>query len=58
MVSEIREEQGEVLARWLLMKRGVDFTEPALPAGIWILPAMLDTMEHYTYGERLSGCVA
>lgn len=34
-----------------LMKRGVDFTEPALLAGMWVLLAMLDTMENYTYEE-------
>jgi hypothetical protein len=34
-----------------LMKRGVDFTEPALLAGMWVLLAMLDTLEHYTYEE-------
>jgi hypothetical protein len=31
-----------------LMKRGVDFTEPALLAGMWVLLAMLDTLEDYT----------
>ena len=31
-----------------LMKRGVDFTEPALLAGMWVLLAMLDTLEEYT----------
>lgn len=31
-----------------LMKRGVDFTEPALLAGIWVLLAILDTLEDYT----------
>ena len=34
-----------------LMKRGVAFTQPALLAGMWILLAMLDTMEDYTYEE-------
>jgi hypothetical protein len=34
-----------------LMKRGVDFTEPALLAGIWVLLALLDTLEHYSYAE-------
>jgi len=31
-----------------LMKRGVEFTEPALLAGMWVLLAMLDTLEEYT----------
>lgn len=31
-----------------LMKRGVEFTEPALLAGMWVLLAMLDTLEDYT----------
>jgi hypothetical protein len=31
-----------------LMKRGVAFTEPALLAGMWVLLAMLDTLEDYT----------
>jgi len=31
-----------------LMKRGVEFTEPALLAGLWVLLAMLDTLEEYT----------
>jgi hypothetical protein len=31
-----------------LMKRGVDFTEPALLAGMWVLLAMLDTLEEYS----------
>jgi hypothetical protein len=31
-----------------LMKRGVDFTEPALLAGMWVLLAMLATLEDYT----------
>ena len=31
-----------------LMKRGVAFTEPALLAGMWVLLAMLDTLEEYT----------
>jgi len=31
-----------------LMKRGVEFTEPALLAGTWVLLAMLDTLEEYT----------
>ena len=31
-----------------LMKRGVEFTEPALLAGMWVLLAMLDTLEAYT----------
>ena len=30
-----------------LMKRGRPFTEPALLAGLWILLAMLDLLEHY-----------
>ena len=34
-----------------LMKRGVEFTEPALLAGMWVLLAMLDTLEDYTYEE-------
>lgn len=34
-----------------LMKRGVEFTQPALLAGMWVLLAMLDTMEDYTYEE-------
>ena len=34
-----------------LMKRGVEFTAPALLAGMWVRLAMLDTMEHYTYEE-------
>lgn len=31
-----------------LMQRGVEFTEPALLAGMWVLLAMLDTLEDYT----------
>ena len=31
-----------------LMKRGVEFTEPALLAGMWVLLAILDTLEDYT----------
>lgn len=31
-----------------LMKRGVEFTEPALLAGMWVLLAMLNTLEDYT----------
>jgi hypothetical protein len=31
-----------------LMKRGVEFTEPALLAGMWVLLAMLDSLEEYT----------
>lgn len=31
-----------------LMKRGVEFTEPALLAGMWVLLAMLDTLEEHT----------
>ncbi len=31
-----------------LMKRGVDFTEPALLAGMWVLLAALDALEDYT----------
>ena len=31
-----------------LMKRGVAFTEPALLAGMWVLLALLDTLEDYT----------
>lgn len=34
-----------------LMKRGVEFTEPALLAGMWVLLAMLDTLEDYTPEE-------
>ena len=34
-----------------LMKRGVEFTEPALLAGMWVLLAMLDTLEEYTPAE-------
>jgi hypothetical protein len=30
-----------------LMKRGVEFTEPALLAGMWVLLAILDTLEDY-----------
>jgi hypothetical protein len=33
------------------MKRTRPFTEPALLAGLWILLAMLDTLEHYTIAE-------
>jgi hypothetical protein len=31
-----------------LMKRGVEFTVPALLSGMWVLLAMLDTLEEYT----------
>ena len=31
-----------------LMKRGVEFTAPALLAGMWVLLAMLDVLEEYT----------
>jgi len=34
-----------------LMKRNKPFTEPALLAGMWVLLAMLDTMECYTVDE-------
>lgn len=34
-----------------LMKRGVEFTAPALLAGMWVLLALLDTLEHYTPEE-------
>jgi len=34
-----------------LMKRGVEFTQPALLAGMWVLLAMLDTLEDYTQEE-------
>jgi hypothetical protein len=27
------------------------FTEPALLAGLWVLPAMLDVLDHYTITE-------
>jgi hypothetical protein len=30
------------------MKRGRPFTEPALLAGLWVLLAMLDVLDHYT----------
>jgi hypothetical protein len=33
------------------MKRGVTHTKPALLAGLWVLLAMLDTLEHYDLGE-------
>lgn len=31
-----------------LIKRGVEFTEPALLAGMWVLLAMVDTLENYS----------
>jgi hypothetical protein len=34
-----------------LMKRNKPFTEPALLAGMWVLLAMLDTLEHYSIEE-------
>jgi hypothetical protein len=34
-----------------LMKRGVEFTEPALFSGLWVLLAMLDTLKDYSYAE-------
>lgn len=34
-----------------LMRRGVEFTEPALLAGMWVLLAMLDTLERYSPEE-------
>jgi hypothetical protein len=30
------------------MKRKRSFTEPALLAGLWVLLAMLDVLDHYT----------
>jgi hypothetical protein len=34
-----------------LMRRGVEYTAPALFAGLWQLLAMLDTLERYTLSE-------
>lgn len=34
-----------------LMKRGVEFTQPALLAGMWVLLAMLETLEEYSHEE-------
>ena len=33
------------------MKWGVAFTEPALLAGLWVLLAMLELLEHYDLNE-------
>jgi hypothetical protein len=34
-----------------LMKRGVEYTAPALLAGMWVLLAILDVLDHYTPDE-------
>jgi hypothetical protein len=34
------------------MKWGVEFTYPALLAGLWSLLAMLDVLQHYEVDER------
>ena len=41
------------------MKRKRPFTEPALLAGLWVLLAMLDVLDHYTVAElrRAAACV-
>jgi hypothetical protein len=33
------------------MKRKRPFTEPALLAGLWVLLAMLDVLDHYTIAD-------
>jgi hypothetical protein len=33
------------------MKRGIEFTEPALLEGLWVLLAMLDTLKHHGIAE-------
>lgn len=51
------EPEAEPARAWLvrlsgrLMKRGKAFTEPALLAGLWVMLAMLDTLERYTVDE-------
>jgi hypothetical protein len=53
--SQAKQAQGarQLLVRLSgrLMKRNKAFTEPALLAGIWVLLAILDTLQHYSVDE-------